>query len=326
VVCNDGWVNSSVYFSDAEECQNIQKCPRYYPDGQYQELKTKVEVQIQSTRDDWQKTCDEGFQRMENNNIKSYEICTRYNQGRTTSYISAGGMGQPSGLMDCAGERNTTTQTNENARQLCLRNADQTVYKYQDLLSCMRPESEQFAIFEAYCKSSLPGSIYEWWSNKCICVEGDEYTLTGTGSARCQKVSSVSVPSVKNPAEMTQEEIKRDIVEIAEQVRREYGTKETSVVEQQTLTWEKLNKKAAQQTKQAASDQLVPEVKRETLWFSPTHQDVASSTGTTTVSVVEIIKPKASIFARYQNWSKKTGAKLWSYFFGPSTLIYNGHK
>ena len=98
VVCNDGWVNSSVYFSDAEECQNIQKCPRYYPDGQYQELKTKVEVQIQSTRDDWQKTCDEGFQRMENNNIKSYEICTRYNQGRTTSYISAGGMGQPSGL------------------------------------------------------------------------------------------------------------------------------------------------------------------------------------------------------------------------------------
>ena len=52
VVCNDGWVNSSVYASDAEECKTYDPCPKiiYGLSCNTEEDYSKVYSQVQATR------------------------------------------------------------------------------------------------------------------------------------------------------------------------------------------------------------------------------------------------------------------------------------
>lgn len=268
VVCNDGWINSSVYFSDTEECGSEMKCPRYYPDETYKELKTQLEAQIQKYKGEWQSCLD-----AISVNSEIYGICERYNS---------------------------------------------MIFESQISLSCLRPESERYAIFEKYCKSSLPNSTYDQWENKCSCPIGYEYQLAGTASAVCAKIEETS-SAEETTVSLSDEEIKRTVGEIAEDIIKNRKMEEDSQ-EQSTLSWNKLqksdsNKEEPKQKSELAKYAIVP----NGMPVVPGQKILAA---TSSASAHEIIpstdpaKPKESLFSRYKLWSKTASKKLWEYVFG----------
>lgn len=320
VTCNDGWVNSSVFFSDMDECKRSPSCPNYLSDTQYQSVKTDIETSIQRIKDDQQKTCNEG---LEDGNMQLYNLCISANQRESATGYYDSNFYQK----DCEGPRAARSAVNQNQKAICLQSFNYSILKYQDLLTCVHPESELFAIKEAYCRNSLSNSTYDRLANKCSCMEGYKYTLTNTAEVSCTKI--VTQPNVRDISIMTDEEIRTDLTEIAEQVRRDHAQKELSAVQPIYIPQEK---------KPSTEPSIAPTGRRKLdVSFAPTTAPTtettdydsiisgkssyvpsvpvtASSTEITAGETKETISGRG-IFARYLNWSKKTSTKLWGYFF-----------
>lgn len=99
VMCNDGWVNSSVNFSDAMECRNTSSCPSYVSQqdynflyNQYNSLLKDTEEKLKQSNKAAQSLCYSQVAQNYNRTSDSYQSCMNYKQGLHLLYIQNGGM------------------------------------------------------------------------------------------------------------------------------------------------------------------------------------------------------------------------------------------
>ena len=110
VVCNDGWVNSSVYYSDAQECE--MDCPMvFHNEATYNQLKKDNEDAIARIKTDTQIACENAFQSDESFNNQSYQSCVDAIQ---TSVRLSGGMNLVS--TNCEAEKGQRTSLSQSRR------------------------------------------------------------------------------------------------------------------------------------------------------------------------------------------------------------------
>lgn len=180
VICNDGWSNSSVYFSDASECQNSgDSCPwRINDEATYNQLIKENDDAIAKIKARTQSDCEYSFQVLESSNNNLYRSCTSAIQ----SSVRLGGMNMVS--TDCDGEKTKRTATNQATKNLCLLGSDDIIFKYQRLNSCLVLDLTDS------CTARNPNTHTE--NNRCVCDAG--YSLSPTGctlTPRCPANSSL---------------------------------------------------------------------------------------------------------------------------------------
>lgn len=134
VMCNDGWTNSSVYFSDADECRSSNlSCPVILHDeATYNNLKQQNDKAIADAKARTQLQCNSSFQSAESLNEASYQDCISAIQ---TSVRLSGGMNLVT--TNCDAEKTKRTTANQAQRNFCLTGSDDIVSKYQMLNSCL---------------------------------------------------------------------------------------------------------------------------------------------------------------------------------------------
>ena len=157
VICNDGWSDSSVYFSDADECQGSpNSCPWKIDDeALYNQLKKENDDAIARIKARTQSDCEYNFQRLESSNDSLYRSCTSAIQ----SSVRLGGMNMVS--TDCDGEKAKRTEANQATKNLCLFGSDDIIFKYQRLNSCLVLDKTD------YCTAKFPNTHTENTGCKC---------------------------------------------------------------------------------------------------------------------------------------------------------------
>jgi hypothetical protein len=171
VVCNDGWTNSSVYFSDVDECKSGESdCPIYIRDqDSYNQQKKDIEKKINQINARNQTDCENFYQSAERINEEGYQGCISSLQ---SILRISGGVGSVP-FSDCEQEKNRTTQLNQSQKESCLHGSDDIIFKYKMLSACLVLDTTD------YCSARIPNSHTE--NDKCICNSGYQVNSFGTG-------------------------------------------------------------------------------------------------------------------------------------------------
>lgn len=166
VICNDGWTNSSVYYSSMSECVNSMDCPiRINDENLYNQLKQENNDAITKIKADNQISCDNYFQQLENSNNNLYQNCVTAVQSATRL---SGGMNLVT--TDCGAEKATRTEQNMTIKASCLHNSDDIIFKYQLLNSCITLDKTNH---EVNCQTKYGDkSFYNAFKNTCDCQSG----------------------------------------------------------------------------------------------------------------------------------------------------------
>ncbi|MEK7538842.1 MAG: hypothetical protein AAB552_03290 [Patescibacteria group bacterium] len=174
VICNDGWSDSSVYFSDADECQgSSNSCPWKIDDeATYNQLIKENNDAIARIKARTQTDCEYSFQILESSNNNLYRSCTSAIQ----SSVRLGGMNMVS--TDCDGEKAKRTTANQATKNVCLFGSDDIIFKYQRLNSCMVLDKTD------YCTAKFPNTHTE--DTGCKCNAGYSFSAVGcTPTPKC---------------------------------------------------------------------------------------------------------------------------------------------
>jgi hypothetical protein len=91
VICNDGWQESSVDFSDSIACRNkTNSCPMYFEEKTYNQYLSEINSSIEKISQDKKVTCENQFSGEQATTEKIYQLCLTSNQSKTTSAIVSG--------------------------------------------------------------------------------------------------------------------------------------------------------------------------------------------------------------------------------------------
>lgn len=274
VTCNDGWVNSSVYFSEMDECDDTNQCPFYVSDSAYQNLLDVDRNTLESEKVHFVE-CDRYTSEGETFNEQAYQSC----MDLMSAKISLGELEEAIAL-NCANKNLDRTYSNISKKNQCRMESLERINKYEQLIRCMRPLSME------------------------------------------SKIESGIIPS--------QEEIRRDVAEIAELVRREHAS--SSRVEFESS--EQKGVEAPSVKKSTWGNKFLDTATPEQHFYIPEGRSmdtsiVAPTTGPIQGAVEQIHsedrpipQETKTILRKYSDWSSRMGkavgtgcAKLWDYFF-----------
>lgn len=178
VICNDGWTDSSVSYSSMSECRSSSKCPMYLSQADYDKQKQEIQNSINKVQNDNQTMCQGFLNSDESRNEQSYQVCVKSRQSmmNIAGSVSAGLYANTN---DCEDVKTKQSEYNKTKYNSCLYNSQDTIFKYQTLLSCLAVDHTD------YCKVKYPNTHTE--NNNCVCDSG--YTLTSGGCVLPQKCS-----------------------------------------------------------------------------------------------------------------------------------------
>lgn len=100
VVCNDGWRDSSVLFSNALECREVSTCPAYVSEldyntlmQQYDSIINQAQKNMQESKRSAEALCISQATQEYRSAQAEYESCSKYKAGLHLLYIQDGGSG-----------------------------------------------------------------------------------------------------------------------------------------------------------------------------------------------------------------------------------------
>ncbi len=186
VVCNDGWINSSVYYSDAEECSIEDSCPIYIRDEDYyKEQQSEIKSKIRKIKAENQERCEDNYNWNEELNDASFQSCTSAVQ---SSVLMSGGMNMVS--TDCSAEREQRTARNQTYKASCLNEMDDTIYQWERLSMCL--------ILDTTDRCAITFRNTHTEEEQCVCDTGFQLTERGCESttnvlgAVCEQVGGIN--------------------------------------------------------------------------------------------------------------------------------------
>jgi len=136
VVCNDGWVNSSVLFSENMECSELDSCPAYVSDKNYTGLLLSYEKDISDAKVRQNETCS-NYDQIELLIEKKYNSCINLMNANTNA-------GKFSEAIDnhCLSDKWAAINENQQKKEECVDGSNSFIAKMQKMYECLRPESE----------------------------------------------------------------------------------------------------------------------------------------------------------------------------------------
>jgi hypothetical protein len=292
VQCNDGWINSSVYYSDTDECKNVSTCPSYLPLSAYQETKTYIETEIQKIKAEQQRLCDQGFQDQENANMQTYQLCVNQNK-----IENATGYGNSYYTKDCEGPKSARTAVNQNNREICLRSSDDILYKYQTLLACLRLAPQEIKPVKQMMVIPATTEMKASTSEEQDVINREARDVVGIGSSSVEVITdstTAAPPATKKPKKDYTTFFDKTEVNTKSKITKPQNVADfLSSLNSNTETTKNTRTLSAPPQKNAAIDYV---------------EQIASSTQVTTPP------QEKSFVRRWVDWSKQVSTKLFGYF------------
>lgn len=185
VICNDGWTDSSVSYSSMSSCQSSKtSCPMYLAQADYDKQKQEIQNAINKVQTENQTLCQGFLTTDEYRNEQTYQICVKSRQSimNMAGSVSAG---LYTNTTDCEDARAKQTEYNKAKYNSCLYNSQDTLFKYQTLLSCLAVDRTD------YCKLKDPTTHTQ--GSSCVCNDG--YQLNSTKTS-CEPIPSAPANNI----------------------------------------------------------------------------------------------------------------------------------
>lgn len=338
VVCNDGWVNSSVSFSDTEECKDILQCPYYV--SNYDSQRLIYEKAIAGEKKS-QQDCSLYTTKGEVLNQQSYQSCIDL----MNAYMKLGNFDQAINLQ-CASKGYEGSLSNISKQQTCIDQSNENLIKLQRLLDCMHPDSESPFEKDKSCIRNDHNSRYNLQLKKCACEEGYTMIHNDDGSQSCLDHEGVKRVMQEVADKIKNEDTQVVLVPVIKKADEEIQTYPKSLTQIKRI-YEKnqeLIKAGKQDEADANYDALSEEdtkiydsIKKETrnndmrrilsvdgehglFGSATTSQPQGNSIATETIATqtLNIMPAQTSIspLDKYMNWTHKVSMKLWGLFMG----------
>lgn len=179
VVCNDGWENSSVNYSDSIMCQDkSDSCPAYYDTKTYNYLISEIDRNIQELESNktYNSVCENIEQEEYQTKQKIYDSCANL-QSTINKFANQTG-GTQNTQSDCGNLQISQITANYSRIKLqCSQQKTQTEkykLKYINLRNCIKDEKELLPQKDMFCDSKFGNANYNPNTYSCICKVGYE--------------------------------------------------------------------------------------------------------------------------------------------------------
>ena len=172
VTCNDGWVNSSVYYSDVMECKDENACPRYLSQSEYASEKSfiqsyidQVKQKIEQNKESRKSVCATASAASQNRANQAYDNCDRYSRGMEILSINNGSAqyGMAPALPNCKAQYDSSINAAKREYDACLlRGTDSGEKMLLDLYrqqSCLRVVSTSKTYTQEEAKKIVDSAV-----------------------------------------------------------------------------------------------------------------------------------------------------------------------
>jgi hypothetical protein len=175
IICADGWTDSSVSYSSMSECRSSSKCPMYLSQADYDKQKQEIQNSIDKVKSDNQTMCQGFLNSNESRNEQSYQICVKSRQSmmNMAGSVSAGLYANTN---DCEDTKTKQSEYNKTKYNSCLYNSQDTIFKYQTLLSCLAVDHTDYSPVITCPKNSTLGADKKCTCNTGYVVDGNQCT------------------------------------------------------------------------------------------------------------------------------------------------------